>query len=520
MRAEKEVILATNYWQNSNSNRTISNALRELSKRAAVRGQTRLPVKIMWDRGTFSQLVENHAPVNQEIREGLELPQLKDIPNLHIEVINYHRPMMGTFHAKFLIVDRKIAMLNSNNIQDRPNLEMMIHLEGPVVESFYDVFLYSWHTQLRPMLPCLSETPQWGKTQHDYLFREANPYLEDIQLVKAAKAAREMLKRQRGDDEELEKLRKLHPTTGGGRLQAFLGGLGESRRGSFADERVHGTHSPPRQNKESSVKFSDIVTRAMESRRKSFAGPSMSRPRDEGSVASPAGNAVTASEPTSAVQPHPVESRRRQSLSEASSYRLRRSFSNPGQTEADRFEQMTNSDARYTEHLRAAQKSVEHLPNSVQETEIGSENASRDATVPSLSFTTATPAHSSPNTPIEAATTAIGNENIIHTNGYMDGKPEISNATHTDRISAAHPAAAATKEQGSGGATNAKRIPMHMPTNGTHADGNSQPLPSPGGRSINKQTSSLSKKGFKPGCEFTSLCLDEVRLLMRICVAQ
>jgi hypothetical protein len=85
--AEKEVILATNYWQPSNSVDKISAGLIELSKRAGARGQKNFVVKIMWDRGTLSQLYENHAHVNQEAREELKLPKLKEIPNLNLEVI-------------------------------------------------------------------------------------------------------------------------------------------------------------------------------------------------------------------------------------------------------------------------------------------------------------------------------------------------------------------------------------------------------------------------------------------------
>lgn len=33
---------------------------------------------------------------------------------------NFHRVLLGTFHAKFLIVDRKVALINSNNIQGEP----------------------------------------------------------------------------------------------------------------------------------------------------------------------------------------------------------------------------------------------------------------------------------------------------------------------------------------------------------------------------------------------------------------
>lgn len=42
----------------------------------------------------------------------------KDVlTNIDLEVLNYHRPMLGTFHSKFMVVDRKIALIQSNNIQ-------------------------------------------------------------------------------------------------------------------------------------------------------------------------------------------------------------------------------------------------------------------------------------------------------------------------------------------------------------------------------------------------------------------
>jgi phosphatidylserine/phosphatidylglycerophosphate/cardiolipin synthase-like enzyme len=63
---------------------------------------------------------------------------------------------MGTFHAKYMVVDRRIAILNSNNIQDRVNLEQMTHIEGPIVQSFYDVALLSWAEPMEPPMPLLA----------------------------------------------------------------------------------------------------------------------------------------------------------------------------------------------------------------------------------------------------------------------------------------------------------------------------------------------------------------------------
>ena len=38
-------------------------------------------------------------------------------------------------------------------------MEMMCHFEGPIVESFYDMALLSWHNTLTPQLPLVTSPP-------------------------------------------------------------------------------------------------------------------------------------------------------------------------------------------------------------------------------------------------------------------------------------------------------------------------------------------------------------------------
>ncbi|KAF8879984.1 hypothetical protein CPB84DRAFT_1851962 [Gymnopilus junonius] len=85
-----------------------------------------------------------------------EIPHPDEIPNIDLEVRNYHQTILGTFHAKFAIIDRKFVIINSN---DRVNMEMMCHIEGPIVESFYDMALLSWSSVFNPPLPLLSSPP-------------------------------------------------------------------------------------------------------------------------------------------------------------------------------------------------------------------------------------------------------------------------------------------------------------------------------------------------------------------------
>ena len=158
-RAEAEILFATNYWERSQSSAIIADALRELSKRVQARGGEKVVVKLMYDRGNVKQAVKNRIVVKPIYWTRIGLPAQDEIPGVSLEVINYHRALLGTFHAKYLVVDRRVACLNSNNIQDRPNIEMMIQLEGPVVESFYDMALISWANAMKPPLPLLTLRP-------------------------------------------------------------------------------------------------------------------------------------------------------------------------------------------------------------------------------------------------------------------------------------------------------------------------------------------------------------------------
>ena len=71
----------------------------------------------------------NRAPdVRADLNQAIRLPSPKDVPNLDMQVVNYHRPMVGTFHAKFMVVDRKIGVVSSNNIQASDPTELF---DGP-----------------------------------------------------------------------------------------------------------------------------------------------------------------------------------------------------------------------------------------------------------------------------------------------------------------------------------------------------------------------------------------------------
>lgn len=83
----------------------------------------------------------------------------------------------------------------------------MSHFEGPIVDSFYEVALQSWYNRLSPPLPFIAtpyDPPRDSAGNIRYLFADRNPYFDDIEVVKAAKAARLLLKEQTKDT-DLEK---------------------------------------------------------------------------------------------------------------------------------------------------------------------------------------------------------------------------------------------------------------------------------------------------------------------------
>lgn len=70
-------------------------------------------------------------------------------------------------------------------MQDNDNLEMMTHLEGPIVDSFYDMALNSWYNKLEPQLPMLNSPaakgglPSFEQELHSGMFNE-NGVLRDL----------------------------------------------------------------------------------------------------------------------------------------------------------------------------------------------------------------------------------------------------------------------------------------------------------------------------------------------------
>lgn len=100
--------------------------------------------------------------VADRCRKSIRLPKPGEIPYLDLEAISFHLPLLGKLHAKFMVVDRKIAVVESNNMEDNDNLEMMTLVDGPIVDSIYDTALITWGNAFHTSLPSAKATAREG----------------------------------------------------------------------------------------------------------------------------------------------------------------------------------------------------------------------------------------------------------------------------------------------------------------------------------------------------------------------
>lgn len=93
-------------------------------------------VHIVVDNGTLKNVFSHrrHLPPSK-----LELQCLAET-KLEVSIVSYHVPILGTMHGKFIVLDYERVIISSNNIQDRPNIEMAVLLSGPIVGEFIRVF--------------------------------------------------------------------------------------------------------------------------------------------------------------------------------------------------------------------------------------------------------------------------------------------------------------------------------------------------------------------------------------------
>lgn len=141
--AEVEILLSTSYWEG----KSLSAFMIARSCRQVLVRHPRVIIRIIVDNGTKENIGKknNIREISRENwKQELGIDH-RTLPSCDMRVKSIHVPLLGTMHAKYVVVDRKIVVLSSNNVQDRPNAELAVSMIGEVCNSFVDIFYTSWN---------------------------------------------------------------------------------------------------------------------------------------------------------------------------------------------------------------------------------------------------------------------------------------------------------------------------------------------------------------------------------------
>lgn len=139
--SKKYILLNTSYWDsNSNAVKRIGDTLLALDEQLQHQATT-VKVRILIDTGNAWHFLGK----NRLVIDRIGLPKFDDMARLDIEIVSYHKTVLGTLHSKFLVVDGERAWIMSNNIQDRPNIEMAVLFGGRVIGEFETIFFKTFY---------------------------------------------------------------------------------------------------------------------------------------------------------------------------------------------------------------------------------------------------------------------------------------------------------------------------------------------------------------------------------------
>lgn len=213
VQAKREVFFVTCVWSPSVAQRMIRDALIELSRRAGLRGE-RVTTRIIFDQPSAWHTMESHQIIRPAAfaSDHVQLPAPSEIPNLDIEVLSVHVVVLGTLHAKFCIVDREMATIMSNNVEDNANMEMSVHLEGPIVASVYDSALITWKKGLNWTPAFAEKLIELHQTKADALPQPSRGIRDDEDIMREIAKEEELYKPKEGETALLAVNRQLNAT--------------------------------------------------------------------------------------------------------------------------------------------------------------------------------------------------------------------------------------------------------------------------------------------------------------------
>lgn len=172
--AQQEVILVTCFWAHSPSLTNLSSTLRILSNRHASSpvGTPKLRVRLCFSsRSLFQKLFHTSSPAGYiypptQWVSKLGLPSPEELQGLDLQIKSIFVRPFSVLHPKFIIVDRRLALLPSCNLSWETWLECSLPLTGPIVSSLLQFWRYTWGRNDLPVLPITADCNSTSASAH------------------------------------------------------------------------------------------------------------------------------------------------------------------------------------------------------------------------------------------------------------------------------------------------------------------------------------------------------------------
>ena len=150
--AEEEVIFVTCFWATSPSQAKLSSALVELSQRVIAQGLSKIRVRLCFSSRSLWQKLFHTTSAKGEIYppskwvSKLGLPAPDQLQGLDLQIKSLFFLPFSVLHPKFVVVDRRVALLPSCNVSWETWLECHLKVSGPVIGKLLDFWKETWET--------------------------------------------------------------------------------------------------------------------------------------------------------------------------------------------------------------------------------------------------------------------------------------------------------------------------------------------------------------------------------------
>lgn len=150
--ANEELVLVTCFWATSATQKLVNDALKALSEKG-ISEDRKIRVRICFSSSSILQKLLHPQTLNGKVyppetwQSTLSLPHPDQLQGLDMQVKSIFLLPFSVMHPKFIIVDRKMAILPSCNVSWEDWFEGAVTLTGPVVSCFVDFWKEFWAQQ-------------------------------------------------------------------------------------------------------------------------------------------------------------------------------------------------------------------------------------------------------------------------------------------------------------------------------------------------------------------------------------